>query len=735
MRDQDLQSISIIERQPPTIQSARSDEGITLGDILQRLLFHRWFILACAVACVALSLLYLRLRPPVYEASAVLRIDPGRAESLAISDRPEAAPTEPGETLHTEIVLLKSDDVAIRTLNSLSDDEFAKFIGSRRGPNPIPQDVQHLSALQQGWMTKLEKAVTVKQIDGTQLINLTVRSSDPNVAAAIGNAMVRAYTLQTFENRAHSVAQLRTWLQSQMDDLKKHVEVAQAKLTDFEEANEVVDTPGASNSILDRLHFLSERLSTAQSDTIMKEAQLHAARGGSPSELTTLFPNPKLSTLEAAQGTLAAQYAQLSSKFGPNYPPLADLAKQMRRMDVDIRQESQSVRERLTADYAGARRVQDMLQAEYDKQVELAFKLTRNQATYSVLQRDLAASRELYDALRRKLEQATVDAEVGGLNTMLVQGARVPMEPAGPKKIFMVLGSLIVGLFAGVVAALGFDGASDRVRGAQHIERELGLPVLAHVSNMFKELEVSEQQYGGLTAKRVPMVLTAPSSQAAGEIRALRNSVVLASQAKTVLVTSGRPEEGAVAVSVNLAVLLANSGARVLLVDTDLHNPVAQDEFGIVNGPGLGEYLAGHSPAPAPIRPVAHLENLFMVTGGHAPSNLFELLSSSTMRSLLITWKKEFDYVILNGTPLLVTNVGVLLASWADATVLLAQNGQSRLRELKRIRDMLLHSRARIQGVVLSETSRKSVRKTRATQRREAHYLYPELHKNAEGAD
>ena len=168
MRDQELQSISIIDRQPHTIQPVRSDEGLTLGDILQRLLFHRWFIAACAVACVALSLLYLKLRPPVYEASAVLRIDPGRAETLAISDRPATVPTEPGETLHTEIVLLKSDDVAIRTLNSLSDDEFAKFIGVRRGPNLIPLDVQHLSDQQQGWMTKLEKAITVKQIDGTQ---------------------------------------------------------------------------------------------------------------------------------------------------------------------------------------------------------------------------------------------------------------------------------------------------------------------------------------------------------------------------------------------------------------------------------------------------------------------------------------------------------------------------------------------------------------------------------------
>jgi capsular exopolysaccharide synthesis family protein len=643
-------------------------------------------------------------------------------------------PTEPGETLHTEIVLLKSDDVAIRALNSLSDDDFAKFIGSPRDPSLIPQDVQNLSDQQQRWIGKLEKAVTVKQVDGTQLIHLAVRSVNPKVAAAIGNALVRAYTLQTFENRAQSVSQLRAWLSNQMDDLKNHVEVAQAKLTDFEQANGVVGTSGASNTISDRLHFLSERLSMAQSERIVKEAQMRAASGGSSSELATLFPNPKLSTLQAAQGTLAAQYAQLSSKFGPNYPPLIDLAQQMRHMDVEIRQEVQSVRERLNADYTGARQAQDMLQAEYDKQVGLAFKVNRNQATYSVLEGDVAASKELYDALRRKLQQATVDAEVGGLNTILVQGARVPMEPAGPRKIFILLGSLMVGLFAGVVAALIFDSVSNRVRGIQQIERELRLPVLTHASSVFRSLEVNEQQDGA--TGHVPMVLAAPSSKAAEEIRSLRNSVILVDDVKSVLVASGHAEEGTLQISVNLAILLAQTGVRVLLVDTDLDKPQAHDEFGINNGPGLGEYLAGHLSTLTPIRPVERLENFFMVTGGHAPSNSSELLSSSLLRSVLMVWNEEFDYVVLIGTPLLATNAGVLLASWADATVLLAQNGQSRMCELKEICETLTRIRARIHGVVLSETPCQSISGRKSAQRKETRYVvYQELAKQAQGVD
>lgn len=734
MRDQELQPVSIIDRQPQVLQAVANDEGVTIGDILRRLLVHRWFIAACGATCVLLSLLYLKFRAPVYEASAVLRIDPERADSLAIADHPATMPSEPGETLHTEIVILKGDDVAIRTLNTLTDDDFATFTGSHRGMIPIPQDVQNLSSQQQSWIAKLQRTLTVKQIDGTQLITVTVKYTDPKVAAAIGNAVIRSYSVQTFEDRAHSVAELRTWLSTQMEELKNHVAVAQAKLTDFEQANDVVETEGASNTIADRLHFLSERLSTVQSDRITKEAQMRAASGGSPSELATLFPNPKLSTLQAAQGTLYAQYAQLSSKFGPNYPPLADLANQMRRIDVEIGQEVQSVRERLNTDYAGAKRAQDMLQAEYDKQITLAFRLNRNQGEHAVLQGDVAASKELYDALRRKLQQATVDAEVGSLNTVLVQRARVPMEPAGPKNIYILVGSLILGLFAGVVAAVIFEGSSDRVREPQQIERALGVPVLARISGVLKDIDMTEL-HGGLEARRVPMVLAAPASIALEAIGALRNSLVLSADVKTVLVTSGNAEEDALPVSVNLAILLARSGARVLLVDTDLQKPRIQDEFDIDDAPGLAEYLAGESFVPTPIQPLPRLQNLFMITGGHATSTSSEPLSSAIFHSLLLKWRREFDYVVLIGTPLLISNVGMLLASWVDATVLMAQNGQSRIRELKHIHDTLLRNRARILGVVISDVPRRSVNQSKTARRKEARYAYSELAKQAQGAD
>ena len=307
----------------------------------------------------------------MYEASAVLRIDPERADSLAIADHPATMPSEPGETLHTEIVILKSDDVAIRTLNTLTDDDFATFTGSHRGMIPIPQDVQNLSESAAELDRKTDKElITVKQIDGTQLITVTVRYTDPKVAAAIGNAVIRSYSVQTFEDRAHSVAQLRTWLSTQMDELKNHVAVAQAKLTDFEQANDVVETEGASNTIADRLHFLSERLSTAQSDSHYEGSPDAGCEWRKPERVGDSVSKSKAQHVAGSPGYAVCAIRAALIEIRPELSSTCDLAKQMRRIDVEIRQEVQSVRERLNTDYAGAKRAQDMLQAEYDKQID-----------------------------------------------------------------------------------------------------------------------------------------------------------------------------------------------------------------------------------------------------------------------------------------------------------------------------------------------------------------------------
>jgi succinoglycan biosynthesis transport protein ExoP len=700
-----------LERLSQSLAAPRADHGLTVSDVFHRVLAHRWFIVACAVTCLALSWVYILRKPPIYEASAILRIDPTRAGSLGLTDTPAPAPAEPDDDIHTEIVILKSDGVAIRALNSLRDDEFLRFTGSSRNGALIPEEVESLTYEQQRLINKLEKQLTVKQIDGTELIAVTVKDKDPEIAASLDNNIVKAYARQNFENRNRSVSQLRTWLSAQMNDLKNQVNASQKALANFEQENHVIDTGGASNTIADRLHFLSEQLSTAQANRITKEGEMHAAQVGSPSELASLFPNPKLSTLQSAQGTLYAQYAQLSTKFGAKYPPLENLTKQMQQIDSEIAVEVQSARNRLRQEYEAAKQAQDMLQAEYDRQAELAYGFSRNQASYAVLQADVTTSRDLYDIMRRKLQQATVDTEIGGLNTTLVQSARVPTEPAGPRKFVLLGGGLLLGLFAGIVAAFVFEATSDRVQSTSQIEGNLGIPVLASVPSL--RIKTDHSITGGRRNEPSPsllMLLGDPSSRYSEAVRALRNSVLLAPDVKTLLVASSIPGEGSSATAANLATVLAQPGVRVLLIDADVLNPEVHTALGFEKGAGLSDYLADLSTPLRIAQPVAGLDGLHVVTGGSPILLSSDALASTTFHALMLEWRRDFDYVVLTCAPFLVASASTLVASWADATVLVTRYNESRLADLKQVGDLLSRSGATVAGVVINDLPSKTDR-------------------------
>jgi polysaccharide biosynthesis transport protein len=713
----------------PLIIAHRAEHGITVGDVLQRLMAHGWLIAACGLVCLALSWGYVLHQPLSYEASAILRFDPDRAGSLGVGEQGAQTSGEPGDAIHTELVIFKSDAVAIHAINALTDSEYLRFAGSPRGGVPIPDQVDVLTQDQQKLVNKLEKQLTAKQIEGTQLISVAVKDKDPQIAAALDNNVVKAYERQGFDSRAQAVSQLRTWLSAQMNDLKNQVGASQKALAGFEETNHVIGTAGTSNTIADRLHFLSEQLSTAQATRISKEAEMRAAEVATPNELASLFPNPKLSTLQTAQGTLYAQYAQLSTKFGSKYPPLENLTSQMKQIDSEIAIEVQSVRNRLQQEYQSAKGAQDMLQAEYDRQTGLAYDFSRNQADYAVLQADVATSRDLYDMLRRKLQQATVDSEIGGLNTTLIQSARVPSETAGPSKLLLLSGGLVLGLFAGSMAAFIFEATSDRVQSTSQVEGNLGLPVLAAVPNRPTSDRFLRGGSGGFldATPSLQKLLSDPSSRYSEAVRALRNSVLLAADVKTLLVASSVPGEGSGATAANLATVLAQPGVRVLLVDANILNPEIHTALGVDKGVGLSDYLADPSSPPRITQPFPGVDGLHLLTGGNGCPFSSDALASTHFHALLLEWRHAFDYVVVTCSPLLVASTGTLLASWVDATVLVTRYGDSRLADMKRVGELLSRSGATIAGIVINDLPTKTDRWVELGSNEENSNVQPDL--------
>jgi succinoglycan biosynthesis transport protein ExoP len=693
-----------------SIHEAGSDSGLSIGDIFGMLWLHKWFIAACVLLCTICSALYITFKTPLYQASATLRIDPARAGSLGLGDL-AAVPLENSDMIKTEIAIIKSDAVAIRALNSLSDEQFTSYTGLGNGSRPIPQDSDAISPKQQKAIDQLELQTEAKQIDGTQLVGITFRDKDPKVAAQMVNHLVREYAVQNFASRDESVSQLRTWLTAQMATLQSQVDDSQKKLAQFQESHNIIGTNGTSNTITDRLRFLNDRLASAQAERIMKEAQLRAARQGDPGALASLFPNPRLQSLQGQQGALFTQYAQLSAKFGPRYGPLAELKKQMAAVDAEIADDVQSVRKQLTQEYDAANHAQNMLQAEYDQQTQAAYALNRSEAEYAALQSEVNSSRELYDTLRRKLQQASIDAEVNGVNTMSVESARVPSKPVEPKKMLVMVSGVIIGLFAGIASAFFVERSSGKPRTIDQIEEQAGYDILATIprdrswrlNNGYAKSSI------GRSSVRSLVTLREPRSRAAEAYRSLRNSILLSSHkhaVRTLLITSALPGEGVDETAANYAITLAQTGFRVLLIDTDLGQPSLHRQFDVENHKGLSDHLLGATLTEVYSQPVETIKTLYLLTAGNKAVPPAESLASGRFRFALKRWESDFDFVVLKSAPLLSVSDSLPLAIWVDAVLLVVCYNSTHLRALSKVHNMLSRTDACVIGVLVNDAPR-----------------------------
>jgi len=427
--------------------------------------------------------------------------------------------------------------------------------------------------------------------------------------------------------------------------------------------------------------------------------------------LNSMFPSPELTALEQQQGQLYAQYAALSTKFGPNYPPLVELKQQMAKIDQKVAGHTADVRGRLKHDYDSAVQTESLLQQQYEALTNKAYAENRQQAQLAVLRAELNSSRELYNTLQYKLQQAGVDAGLTAVSTMVLDTARQPMIPVEPKKSILLGGALFLGLVIGVALAIVMESVADLVHNADELERVVGLPLLAAVPH-FKIAPGQVEAERNAEGKPVPSSLRAelePRSRESEAFRSLRSAVMLSSidaPPKVLLITSALPGEGKSTTAANIAVVLAQTGSRVLLVDGDLRRPSLHMRFGMSQPTvGTGEFLLGERPASPYSTPLPNLPELQVLFGGKPIPFPAELLSSNKFRDQLERWRAEFDYLVFDSAPLLIVSDSQPLSTWVDGMVLVTRHEFTPLKALRRLRNTLNRSHARLIGVVLNDLS------------------------------
>ncbi len=336
-------------------------------------------------------------------------------------------------------------------------------------------------------------------------------------------------------------------------------------------------------------------------------------------------------------------------------------------------------------------------QDEIDKK-QLALASMTSARQISQTQNEVTALEQKLSSLRSDYAALLASSDRGAGNTLtLIEPASLPTRPSGPNTMTMVLLSAVVAAAIAAAAAYLIEYLDDTLKSPEEINQLLDLPVIGFIT----EIEKGKTLEGYLTNQ--------PRSGVAEAFRSLRTDLEFSGvdkPLKTIYITSSEMELGKTSIAVNLAIVIAQSGKRVILVDADLRRPSVHRYLGLTNQRGLSDVFRGNLDIYNATTPYKE-GNIFVVTSGTPPPNPSELLSSKKMDQILESLKKVADIIVVDGPPFLVTDA-TILATKVDGALLVVRYGFTRKNGALNAVKQLKRAGARTIGVVLNRIPRTS---------------------------
>jgi capsular exopolysaccharide synthesis family protein len=687
-----------------------------------------WIVVTCvAVVVSAITIATLR-STRIYEATGQIVINKADPVVFNLKDAPGSMGYDDPTDLDTEVLILKSDLLALQVLRELNLDKPMETGAAQSGATGLPRTTDGLQPESPGTSAVLggfKGRLSVSLVPGTRAIEIHYRSPNPGQAAQIVNTLMHTYVEQNFKTRFESTMQASDWLSKQLVDLQIKVESSQEKLVRYQKEHGILGIDEKQNIITSKLDELNRGLTAAESDRMEKESlyRMVQSAGSDAAGMAGIADSSKiggaaasslLDKLREQEADLQIQVAQLSTQFGPSYPKVVQLTSQIKEVEAQIQVELHKVSVRLRGDYLAALQRESMLSQAMDKQKQEANKLNESAIEYSLLKRDLETNRTLYEGLLERLKEAGVTAGLRSNNFRIVQTARtpgVPIEPNIPRNLAF---ALALGLASGIGLAFVMETLDNTVRTPEQAQAISALPSLGVIPLGSLAGEVGYGARLAVASSKEPVELVTqarPQSQMAESYRALRTSLLLTSLGappKIILITSALPQEGKTTTSLNTAIVLAQKGSKVLLIDADLRRPSVHKALGMGPRTGLSNVLTGSAPLQQVIVRSTLIPTLFVLPAGTPPPNPAELLASANMREVLNELKGQYDHIVIDTPPTLSVTDAVVMSTCADSVVLVIRSGQTTRQALRRARDLLVRVNARIAGVLLNAADLKS---------------------------
>ncbi len=660
-----------------------------------RIFTKRWLLILIITAAVGMMATLLALRDPRYRAEALvlIRTEPIQRLQFAEGQAIESSDVQTELTLDTHARIATSYNVAARTAAKLA----ARESGQKLEVDP----------------SEIITSLHVHPQEPDRLV-ITATSPERDKAREFANETAETFVTISAELRRKDVTAAREFLEEQIGSIQARLETLEEELASYQHQVGIVVPDVEANAAMAELKSYERELNSAitQLDTLTsRQAELRRQLNREPAllEIPGHEPHPERAVLEAQLRQERLTLTGLQARYQDEHPAVSEAKRRIDTLQARINDlpETREITQlqtnprrpvlaaeldNATVNIAETRSRISRLQAIVGKVRGDTADLPLELATIDRLQSQINLARNTYETFLVQLEQSKLrEAIKQGSATVIDRAVEVEELRAKLGRTFVF--GIALGLFVGLAAALLLEALDDTFHSPEDLAYYTDVPFLG----MVPMLDQPSDQL---------VTIVAPKSPPAEAYRVLRSNIHFAqadNPARTFLVTSAGAGEGKSMTTANLAVVFAQSGQKVLLIDADLRRPTMQRRFKVSRDTGLTNLLIGEMSLEEVTIEVEQVPGLYIMPTGPLPPNPADLLGSDRMVEIVAEATRFADIVILDSPPAIVLTDAVVLSSKVDRTILIAEcDHVNRTAFIEMIR-LIRNARGNILGAILNK--------------------------------
>ena len=542
----------------------------------------------------------------------------------------------------------------------------------------------------------LEKAIDIRQFRNTSIIELRAYDRKPKWAQTIAQALAKEYQNHRKDLQEERVKKGILVLNGRLKKINEEISVMQTNVDELRTQEGISDAAGdESYSIIEPeiVRRYESGLIDARGIHTTQSTLLEGLRAQSDEELRasilTAHPDAQLDVLIRELHTGQQTLANLSVDLGDEHPRIKGLKVVVATLEGQIDDRIKGILAGLELRVNSTKAQVEQLQSDVADAKKRESDMREKGREYFDAKRKLSNTTRIRDTILLRVMQEEVDLALPKESTVeITDDADLPIKAVRPNIPLNIALGVVVGLVLGVGLAFFIEYLDTSVKTIDDVERALNAAVLG----------VIPQNVGSLLDE-------GDESPHAEAYRVLRTNILFAGRKSetqtTFSVVSGGAGEGKTTTMFNLAVVFAQQGDRVLVVDSDLRRPSMHRFFKLSNNIGLTNYLLGQATIEEVIQ-TTELPSLHFIPSGKLPSSSMGILSSAKMKEFVAEMKSRYDYVFLDAPPIMGVSDASVLASMVDMCVLVVQYRKYPQLMTQRAKDMVTKVGGELVGVVLN---------------------------------